>query len=154
MKPYWMLMAGALFVSLGSASTARADKIIVVPTGSAVESDPGDHVTRVAFQWDVSTMREGNHRRVSRATLEWPISGAPNDRTLEFEAFAPTADWNLQGVLQGGLVGIGEEPEATWEITPMDIERNAGALIRLDVTRLVQAWGDETEPNLGIVVAT
>lgn len=154
MKSLRMLIAAALVVSLGGASKAHADKIVVVPTGSAVEADPGDHVTRVAFQCDVSTMREGARRRVSRATLEWTISGAPNDRTSEFEAFAPTSEWDLQSVSQGALVGIGESPEATWEVTPMDLERNQGAVIRLDVTRLVQAWSDGTEPNRGIIVAT
>ena len=135
----WMLTGGIAF----------ADVLQLAPTASALVSDTGVGVHKIAVRFDLSGMREGQYRRIEFAHLEWPLQAISAGATTVCRASEITATWNFQST----TIAAGREV-AMWEFEPADYQRNKGGVIRLDIRELVRAWASGERTNYGIMIAS
>lgn len=154
MKRNLGLIALGLLAAVSLPLVACADVLTAQPVKAVVLPADESGLTRVALQFDVSGIRSGDHRQIHRAFLEWKVNGVPSDRHSEYTLFPVTAAWTEAGVAGGTPVSIAEDATASWDIDPLDYQRNAGGFIRLDVTDLARDWADGVGPNYGFVVVS
>ena len=141
-----------LFVVVGTG--ACADVLSVAPTKVVVLPMDGSGVSRVALQFDLAGLRQGEGRRIDNAYLEWTVNGVPADRRTEFWAQEVVQDWIPELVVSGqSLIAVRDESLDRWPITPRSYQRN-GALVRLNLDSLVANWTSGQTLDHGVLLAT
>jgi len=149
-----VLCLALMVLGLMLASRSEGDTISVAPLQTAVAPADESGVTRIFLEFSLETMREGPHRHIDDAMIEWTVGGVPGGRIPEFTVQEVLEDWN------GSAVGRGEEDPATgeeeadrWTITPKMFEATGG-FVRLDVEEWVRGWAEGTRSNFGVMLAT
>lgn len=150
----WLCGLGVIVLAVLGLAAPQADRVVLQPVRSAVLDVNPSGVNRVAFQFDLGGLRQGEGRRIEEAFLEWSVPGIPSDRMTEYSAYAATAEWATNADSTRTSVTVTSEPVAFWEISPADHQAGQGSRIRLDLQTLVQAWADSATANFGVVVCT
>jgi len=127
-----------------------ADVLTVAPSQSVVLPADESGVTKVAVQFDLSGMQEGEGRRVDIAMLEWTPSGVPSNAFTEYAAYAATQAWSSASAVETAP-SVSETAAAEWEIDPADYAESGG-FIRFNVTSVVSGWHDSPGSNHGLVL--
>jgi hypothetical protein len=148
------LIAIGLLAAISLPLVAHAHVLTVQPVKAAVLPADESGRTRVALQFDLSGLPSGENRQIHRALLNWRVNGVPSDRHSEYSVYPITGAWTVAGAGGGTPVSIAEETAASWDIDPLDYQRNGGGFIRLDITNLVQSWVGSAESNYGVVITT
>lgn len=135
-------------------STTSADVLKAAPNKAVVFPADGSGVAKVALIYDLSGLRTGNGREIFQALLDWPLSGVPSKQRSEFFIYSVSSAWTVQDISAGKLPSLSEKALSTWDIEPMDVERNAGGFVRFNVLELVKEWLSGATPNFGVVITT
>jgi hypothetical protein len=136
---------------VGVAGTASAEVLEVAPTAATVYVAQGTGVTTAVLRFDLSGLAEGEGRVIDEALLDWPLTGLSGESRYSIEAFPVTTAWTPEGVSATAPPSIGEAVAADWDIEPGEISGEGGALVRLNLKGLVDAWAGEGT-NCGIVI--
>lgn len=151
------LMASAvsgLLVLLLGGMPAVADVLEVSPQQVTVLPQGGLEQTRIAVQFDLSGLKDGDGRQIEEAFLVWRLTEANPEATMEFQANAITGGWTESGAAAGATITTAPDPESYWDIQPIDNERNGTGFVRLDVGALVAAWASGEKDNFGVLITT
>lgn len=153
MKTMWGAgILGLLLVSL--IAVARADVYHGVAVQAVLLPEDESGSTKVAFQFDFSTMRTGENRQIEEALLDWKLSGVSEKDMMSFVAYPVTQSWTNASVGGGDVPAVGKEAVADWQIGPSMTMPDGGKLARLDLTEMVRSWTIGAVQNYGVVVAS
>ena len=145
-------ISGLLLVSL--MGVASGDVYKGAPVQAVLLPEDATGLTKVAFQFDLSSLREGENRHVEEALLDWKLSGVSEKDVIDFAAYALTQTWTMTSVGAGQVPTIGADIAAEWQIGPSMQLADGGKLARLDLTEIVRSWANGTIQNCGVVVAS
>ena len=130
--------------------SANAGRLLREATDAALVPVADGHPATAVLRLDLSEVPQGAH--LVGAILEGAMENLPTDGSLWFAAYPIRSDWDQREVRAGEEeVAVDEEPTATWEISPLDYERNGG-FVRLDLTDLAQSWRGRDRANHGVMI--
>jgi hypothetical protein len=147
-------MVGLMLVGLGFViRPAAADILEVTPAKAVVVPSQKDGWTRVALEFDLSTMQSGIGRAVLWAYVEWRIESVDKGQK-EFSAYPILVPWAVEQAAVSSDAPLSSADEAAdWLLTPQEQEKG-GCLLRLVLTDVVGDWAAGRTGNYGVVVAT
>lgn len=147
-------IVGLMLLGLGlTMRQAGADILKVAPVQAVVLPAQEGGLTRVALQFDLSTMRSGGGRTVVWAYVEWGIENAETNQK-EFSAYPILAPWTAEQVAVSPEALLSSTDEAAhWMLTPQEQETGE-CLLRLHLKNVVGDWASGRTNNYGLVVAT
>lgn len=136
---------------LVSSSVAHAETVELSSSKIAVTSlGP---VNQVAVEFDFSSLSAERVAMMGQVTLEWELSGVPDDARSEFGLYLMTASWTPTS-LSSGVSTSEDDFVDLWEFEELDFERNGGGFIRFSLGWLVKEWIAGTTSNFGVVITT
>jgi len=153
MKPILVVLVTLL--SLGLTRTqalARGQNVSLEPSQTALLPSDESGVTRVAIRFDVSQLPTGTHRVITRALVEWTVSGLTAQSECNIYGYPILQSWTAEGAASGReTVEAGEVEVAVWAVEPPDYARRGG-YVRLDLLDLVRDWEHGGTANHGVVI--
>jgi len=147
----WLFVAGSLALLV---STARADVLTLSPVKTAVLPDDGSGLTRMALQFDLSGIRQGEGRRIDNAILEWEVGDNTRTETGAFSVQEIANPWDPQSITEGVTAPtVQSKIMDRWHITPW-LREHRGGLVRLDLQEVANRWMSGASGNFGVLVTT
>jgi hypothetical protein len=154
MKTMIFQLALGSVVLLGTSRAVGADVYQGSPREAVVLPDDGSGVTKIAFLFDFSSLREGGNRHIEEALLDWRVSDLAVEDLPTFFAYPITTSWTRSALEAGAAPSMSKESVSDWQMNALAPETNDGRLVRLDLTEMVGQWAAGTTTNYGIIVAT
>ena len=144
----------ALVGLLALTDQVHAKKMTLEPSVLLVLAADESGLAKVAVRFDLSGLPEAENRQINHAFLEWhPAGTTPDGETAlrSFEVQRIVASWSNT---PQSTVTVSATPEAVWDITAGEYERDEESYVRLDVTDALRAWNDEGADSFGYLIST
>jgi hypothetical protein len=133
-----------------TAIPALGDRLELSPTPIVLLPTESSDTTRIVIEFDLSALPEDT--RIDACMFGGTLGEIANDGSAAFAAYRVMARWNPELVASGSESVVWEdEPEATWDVSALDHERN-GSFVRFDLTRLARAWHRGERGNYGVLI--
>ncbi len=152
MKTMLRIYVSALLL-MASIGVARADVFKGAPVQAVLLPVDGSDLVKVAFLFDLSSLRAGENRHIEEALLDWKLTGLSEQDVMDFTVYPVVETWTNASV-QSGHAPVAGAPVAEWRIGPTMRTADGAKLARLDLTDMVRSWTAGTSANYGVVVAS